>query len=93
MAQRRVDLVQRPLGRAGGEPVVADDAADPLPVALLGIGLIVLAVRPPAPVRDAVALAPGDQDVIEELAAVIGVPVTEAERQPLAGEMDGGAKA
>jgi hypothetical protein len=56
-----------------GGAVVADEPPDEGPDLLLGISLIVLPMGPAAGEADGLALTSGDQEVGEELAAVVGV--------------------
>src|SRR5881296_2146026 len=86
--EQTVEALQHGEGRARAVPVVADQAADDQAVALFDPGLIVLAVRPAAREADVSTPAPGEQVLVEELAAVIAVPFAEREREARADVLD-----
>jgi hypothetical protein len=83
-AEQAVEAPQDGPGGAGAVAVIADEAADEQAVALLDPGLIVLAIGPAAGKANLAALTPTQQAVIDELAAVVAVPVAQGKGQPVA---------
>jgi len=73
-AEEAVQPLQDGKGGPGAVAVVADEATDEEPVALLDPGLIILAVRPAAGEADPLATAPGHETRVEEFAPVVTVP-------------------
>lgn len=73
------------------EPVVAHVAAHGEPVALLDVGLVVLAVAAATGEGDLFSPSPLDEGVVDELRAVVGVQALEREREPSTDMVHGGA--
>jgi hypothetical protein len=78
-----VELRQRGVG---GVAIVADEAADNRPILLFCIGLIVLPLRAAAYEVDPFAVAPGDEDMVEE---PDGLPIAEGADGDLGRERGG----
>jgi len=92
-AQDTVEGVEVREGRAGRVAIVANEAAYDRPVLLLGVGLIVLAPGAAAGEVDVFAAAPGEEEVVEKLPAIIGMELAQGHGQALADEVHAGADA
>ena len=91
--QDLVHGLERQEGCTGAVAMVPDVAAEDGAIALLDIGLIVLAVGAAAGEPDALLATPRDEDVVEELPAIVGVEAPQGHREGAAGEVDSGADA
>lgn len=76
-----------------GVPIVTNEPAHDGPILLLGVGLVVLAPGSAAGEVDAFLMAPWDEQVIEKLAAIVGMELAQRHGQTLADVMEGGADA
>jgi hypothetical protein len=74
-----VKLLKCQEGRPGAIAIMPDESADGQPVALLDIGLIVLAVAPSPGHSDSLVSAPADKPLIEELRPIVDVPFLQRE--------------
>src|SRR5262245_18285564 len=84
-----VEALQDGPGRTGAEAVVADEPAHEQAVALFDPRLIVLSVRPAAGEADPVAPAPAEQGGVDELTAIVAVPLPQREGQARVDVLDG----
>src|SRR3989449_1016736 len=81
-AEQPVEPLQDRERRARAVPVVADQAAHGQPVALLDPGLVVLAVGPAPGEAQPPAAAPREDELVEELAAIVTMPLAQREGEP-----------
>lgn len=79
--QEVVEAIPLVVGGPGAIAIVADEAADHGPDALLGVSLIVLAPGSATSELDPMAPAPREQAPVDELTAVVGVEGLEREGQ------------
>src|ERR1700716_2830984 len=88
-AKQPVEPPQDGPGGGGAVAVVADEPPHEQAVALLDPGLVVLAIRSPAGEADPAAPAPAEQAGVDELAAIVAVPLAQGDGQPLVDMLDG----